>query len=225
MATLNQFISSIANEGLMKMSRFNVTFTPPNAIADGPYLRDLRKILLYCDTISLPGLSLATTEAKTFGEIREMPYQKLFETTNMTFYVDNAMIVKLLFDNWIGAVQDPVTRSFNYYDDYITDMSVEVFDVNENSRYTLNMYQCYPKAIGAIQMDYQSKDLMKVSVTMNYKYWTAVGSKSSINGDISPVPNAYFTNFNQFQTGVNQGMPPPPPPIQNVTNTIPTPQF
>jgi hypothetical protein len=220
MATLNDFIASISNEGLMKTSRFSVMFTIPNAVADGPYTSELRKILLYCDTINLPGISMATTEAKTFGEIREMPYQKLFEAAQMTFYVDNAMSVKLLFDNWFAGIQDPVTRTFSYYDDYKTDMSIEVFDTADNSRYTLNMFQCYPKSIGAVQMDYQSKDIMKLTVTMNYKYWTSTSSQGVGEGDIAAIPNQYFTNFSTFQNGINQGSLPPTPSRQSITTTV-----
>jgi hypothetical protein len=222
MATLNEFISAIAGEGLMRTSRFAVMFTLPSAIAEGQYSRDMRKILLYCDNINLPGITLETTAAKTFGEHREMPYNKLFDTINMSFYVDNSMTVKLLFDNWMGAIQDPDTRIFNYYRDYTTDITIDVFDVADKSRYQVTLYQCYPKAINPVQMDYANKDVMKMTVAMQYKYWrstsatnTNIGSldipafsntQDALNqylGDTAAVPSTYFTNFQQYQTGFN----------------------
>jgi hypothetical protein len=223
MATLNEFISAIAGEGLMRTSRFAVMFTLPNAIIEGKYSRDLRKVLLYCDNINLPGITLETTAAKTFGESREMPHNKLFDTINMGFYVDNSMSVKLLFDNWMGAIQDPVTRTFNYYYDYTTDIIVDVFDIADKSRYQVTLYQCYPKSLNPVQMDYANKDVMKMTVAMNYKYWrsTAATNTSSNNsgigdlfsnsqdslneylGDTAEIPDTYYTNFNQYQTGYN----------------------
>ena len=223
MATLNQFISTVAGEGLMRTSGFAVMFSLPIAVIEGKYTRDLRKVLLYCDNINLPGITLETTAAKTFGEHREVPYNKLFDTINMGFYVDNSMSVKLLFDNWMGAVQDPVTRTFNYYRDYVTDITVDVFDIADKSRYQVILYQCYPKAINPIQMDYANKDVMKMTVAMAYKYWRSsaaintfgaeegVGSsfsnsQTALNkylGDTVQVPDTYFTNFAQYQTGFN----------------------
>lgn len=225
MATLNEFISTVAGEGLMRTSRFAVIFTLPSAMSEGKYNRELRKVLLYCDNINLPGMTLETTAAKTFGEHREMPHNKLFDTINMGFYVDNSMSVKLLFDNWMGAIQDPVTRTFNYYKDYTTDIVVDVFDVADNSRYQVTLFQCYPKALNPIQMDYGNKDVMKMTVAMNYKYWTSTAttntygggpetidtpafsnSQDALNkylGDTAKVPNTYFTNFQQYQTGFN----------------------
>jgi len=218
MASLNEFISQVAGEGLMRTSRFAVMFSVPNAITEGQYGRDLRKVLLYCDNINLPGITLETTAAKTFGEHREMPHNKLFDTINIGFYVDNAMSVKLLFDNWMGAIQDPVTRTFNYYQNYITDMVIDVYDISDKSRYQVTLYQCYPKSLNPIQMDYANKDVMKMVVAMNYKYWRSTSttntsgvddmgqfsnSQDALNqelGDTVAIPETYFTNFNQFQT-------------------------
>jgi hypothetical protein len=223
MATLNEFIATVAGEGLMRTSRFAVMFTLPNAIVEGKYSRDLRKVLLYCDNINLPGITLETTAAKTFGESREMPHNKLFDTMNMGFYVDNSMAVKLLFDNWMGAIQDPITRTFNYYYDYTTDIVIDVFDIADKSRYQVTLYQCYPKALNPVQMDYSNKEVMKMVVSMNYKYWRSTattntsGSNSGIDdvfsnsqdslneylGDTAEIPDTYYTNFNQYQTGYN----------------------
>jgi hypothetical protein len=217
MAKLNDFISSVAGEGLMRTSRFAVRFNLPNAMPAGNYTSSLRKILLYCDNVNLPGINLETSQAKTFGEFREVPFNKLFDNINMGFYVDNAMTVKLLFDNWMGAVQNPNTRNFNYYNDYITDIAIDVFDVANNNRYTVTLYQCYPKAINPVQMDYAGREVMRMSVSMNYKYWKSSGTGNNVKtvqpngvlnqvnkflGDAIKIPQTYFTNFNQFQNSV-----------------------
>lgn len=214
MATLNQFISNIKSEGLMRTSRFAVTMQTPRSL--GNSVQDLRKILLYCDSVNLPGITLQTTEAKTFGEIREMPYNKLYDNINMSFYVDNAMNVKRMFDSWMGAIQNPSTRTFNYYKDYTTDITIEVFDVADKSRYQVVLYQCYPKALNPVTMDYAGKEVMKLNVNMNYKYWISssvyVTTKPSptTNGlfgdfftDKQQIPDAYFSDFTQYQGQVN----------------------
>jgi hypothetical protein len=222
MATLNEFISSVKSDGLMRSSRFAVSFSLPVVIGPGKYSEDLRKVLLYCDNINLPGLTIETTAAKTFGEVREMPYQKQYDNINMGFYVDNNMSVKLLFDSWMNAIQDPVSRTFNYYKDYTTDITISVYDIANKSRYAVTLFQAYPKAINPVQMDYGNKEVMKLSVSMNYKYWqsSALMQSSSTDsttnqtqgipflnsgflGDSMSIPSTYFTNFNQYQTGFN----------------------
>jgi hypothetical protein len=227
MATLNEFLGSVRGEGLMRTNRFAVYFSLPAAMNTNLGSTNLRKVLLYCDQVKVPGLTFATAEAKTYGEVREMPYQRIFENIEMSFYVDNSMSVKLLFDNWLSAVINPGSRTLNYYNDYISDINISIFDINENARYTVTAFQCYPKTVSAIQMDYAGKDTMKLTVTFVSKYWqsgqvqspvgvsqntpsslggifgqgiSAIGS--ILGGSPQPIPNTYFTNFNSYQTGI-----------------------
>jgi hypothetical protein len=214
MSKLNEFIGSVASEGLMGSSRFTVDIGIPNIITSKNfYIGDLRKIQLYCDNITLPGLSLSTTQARTFGEIREMPYERLFDNVNMNFYVDNAMHTKLFFDTWIQSIQDPFTRKFAYYKGptgYTTDITIKVYDIADKQRYTVTLYECYPKSIGAINMDYSSKEVMKLQVSINYKYWlsgtndgnNAVDS-NNIPTESATIPNDYFTDFPNYQATIN----------------------
>jgi hypothetical protein len=217
MANLKEFIAAVKGEGLMRNNRFSVFFSIPSGVEQS---FDLRKVMLYCDSITLPSLTVETAQAKTFGEFREMPYNKLFDNITMSFYVDNSMQVKLLFDQWMNSIQDPITRTFNYYKTYTTDLNIDVFDVAEKQRYQLVLYEAYPKSISAVQMDYSNKDVMKLQVSMNYKYWlssatssaetqSATGSSilnnlfsnNGLLGSALKVPTQYFTNFNNYQTG------------------------
>lgn len=219
MATLNDFIATIKTEGLMRTSRFAVSFNLPAAISRYSVHDDnLQKILLYCDNITLPAVTVETTAAKTFGEYREMPYNRLFDNIPMGFYVDNSMDVKMFFDDWVNTIQNPYTRTFGYYRSYITDMTIDVLDIQNNNRYQVKLFQCYPKSINSVQMDYANRDVMKLSVNMNYKYWLSTARQtnnpaevalrpdlaiSNFIGDSTEVPDIYFTNFNQYQVQYN----------------------
>lgn len=216
MARLNDFIANIKTEGLMRNNRYEVIFNVPKSVK---FYGDLRKVLLYCDNVTLPGVSISTAMARTYGEYREMPYEKLFQTINMGFYVDAKMEVKRLFDQWQAGIQDPVTRNMYYYDDYTTQVEIAVLDVNNNSRYFVTLYDVYVKDISPIQMDYANKDVMKLNVTLNYKYWTSAQGgpaalyedsisienklRSDLLGRYQKVPEQYTNNFEEYQKGVN----------------------
>lgn len=210
MSSLNEFISQIKTEGLMTTNRFSVNFTLPTVIGLFP---GLQKILLHCETATLPGINISTTQAKTFGEFREMPYERTFEPVQMVFYVDNSMSVKMLFDTWAGnSIQNMTTRKFNYYKDYTTDMFIDVFDKADKQRFRVTLFECFPKNVASIQMDNNAKgEPMRIIVSMNYKYWdsSVMDSDQSENKDMleyttpKEVPDTYYTNFNQYQTGYN----------------------
>lgn len=219
MAKLNEFISQVKNVGLSRSNRYSVIMTPPPAAKVAEF-GDLRQLLLFCDQVQLPGINLSTTQNRTFGEFREVPYEKLYGDVNMSFYIDTSLYVKSYFDNWMGAIQDPVTRKFEYYRNYITDINIDVEDLNDEVRYSVTLFECYPKTISAIQMDYSNKDVMKLSVTMQYKYWIQ-SEKVSISDSLDigeelvqdfQVPEAYYNDFKKFQLG-----------MQEVSNTIKNP--
>ena len=216
MAQLNDFIANIKNEGLMRNNRYEVIFNVPKSVG---FYGDLRKVLLYCDNVTLPGISISTAMARTYGEIREMPYEKLFQTINMSFFVDMRMEVKRLFDEWQAGIQDPVTRNMYYYDDYTTQVEIAVLDLNNNARYFVTLYDVYVKDIAPIQMDYSNKDIMKLNVTLNYKYWTSAQGgpaalyednisiadklRSNLIGRYEKIPDEYLNNFQEYQSNVN----------------------
>jgi hypothetical protein len=206
---LKDFISEIKKGSLARSNRFAIGFTPPKT-AQKPYLAGsdpatLRKVILFCDQVQLPGVNFSTVQNRVFGEFRETPYEKLYDNINMSFYVDNDMKVKSLFDNWMNSIQDVTTRTFNYYDNYTTDMTIEVQDINDKTRYEVKLFECYPKNIGAIQMDYASKDVMKLSITMQYKYWTASPKVALPDGQVvsGNLIDKFTKDFSGFQQSLN----------------------
>ena len=168
----------------MTTNRFMVQFVlPPKLRSASTYAGNVETVLMQCDAINLPGMTISTQPSRTYGEVREIPYERLFDNINLSFYIDNTMNAKSLFDTWINSIQDPATRQFNYYQEYITDLTITVLDKADQGKYVIKLFECYPKAVSPIQMDYSSKDIMKLQVSMNYKYWTSsTATTSDING-------------------------------------------
>ena len=199
---LNDFIAQVKTGSIARNNRYTVMFGPPKELAAEQRL--LESVLLFCDQVQLPGVNFSTVQNRTFGEFREVPYEKLFDNISMSFYVDQSMQVKTLFDNWINTIQDQSTRTFGYYNDYITNMEIEVQDTQDKTRYQVTLWECYPKTIGSIQLDYANKDIMKLQVTMQYKYWTA--SSVSVLASGEEIPEVYFDQYNQNYTGFQRDL-------------------
>lgn len=182
MAKLNDFISQVKHNGMARTNRYVVYFNLP---WETDYA--LRDVLLFCDQVQLPGTNFNTADMRTYGETRKAPYERLYEDINMSFYVDKEMKNKLLFDRWFNQIQNPWTRTFNYYDNYRTDIVIEVQDLKDQSRYGIKLFEAYPKSMGAVQLDYAGKDIMKISVNFAYKYYH-IGSKNILEPvEIAPV--------------------------------------
>ena len=193
MSTLNEFIATVKTQGLARTNRFSVNIASP--IID----EDMRMIHILCDSVSMPGISLNTTEQKVFGEVRELPIQPVYEPITFTFYVDTNLGVKNMFEKWINTIRDPQTRAFNYYSNYVvnTEINVHRIDSDEDIAHKVTLYESYPKTLSAVQLDYGSKDVMKYSVTMNYKWYETESSKPR---------EATLDTYNQDPQKVNTGV-------------------
>jgi hypothetical protein len=227
MSKLNEFIANV-KMGMAKTSFFSVLLTLPKALSNyEPSRSNMNKILLFCDQAQIPGVSFSTNQVRSYGEFREMAYEKLYEPIQLSFYVDVDMSVKKLFDAWVSIVQNPKTRDFYYPDDYSTDkFDIIVQDSMDSPKYTISLFKAYPKTIAPIQLDYSSKDIMKMQVTMVYQYYevsqsynpSSVNSSSMIgideqsmlsndmsiaNMDAFSIPDGYFNNFDEFQGEFN----------------------
>lgn len=227
--SLNDFISEIKRGGLARQNRFTVD-------VGGTNTTNGRIVQLFCEQAVLPSLSISSVGVKSYGESREVVYDRNFESITLTFLVDKNMEVKTYFDKWINTVIDPDTRNPGYYKDYIRNMSIAIQDTKDNDTYIVKLYEAYPKTISAVTLDYNSKDVMRIQVTFNYKYHineqqsTSRGEpdiKSSLGfnlpdpykisrqlGDYlkGSVTNAlstsdlYFANFNEYQQQLNDSI-------------------
>jgi hypothetical protein len=169
---ISKFVSQLGPSGLAKANRYSVVLDAPPTVRTS-FKLDLPKILLFCDSVNLPGLNVNTTPIRTFGEVREIPYEFNYDAITMTFYVDGAMEVKAFFDAWIKSIQQGKRRTFNYYDQYICpQMQIKVEDLANKERYIVELYEVFPKTVSPIQMGYDQKDVMKLQVTFMFKWWS-----------------------------------------------------
>lgn len=203
MSQLNEFIAQVKTGGMAKQSHFAINITPP-ALITGYTNDQLKKIMLFCESTSFPGMTIATTPVRTYGELTEAPYDILYENVTFNFYVDRNMMIKKFFDDWILNIYDPLTRHSRYYKEYIAP-TIEMFqyDQAQNQTYKVVLYEVYPKSITAMTLDNNSKDIHKLSVNMNYKYWRS-GEMASTLGGVAESPFDYvFSQYASQNTQAN----------------------
>ena len=174
MKKIQEFTSHIKTVGLMRSARYTVIIPSCKSLRSLYSPNSLNTIALLCDRLQIPGLNYSTAANMTYGETREIPYTRLYDNISMSFYVDNDMTTKRYFDDWLFSIQDPSKRVFNYYSNYITNIIIKIEDLNNNTAYGIKLIEAYPKTISAIDLDYSSKEVMKINVNMAYKYWTPI---------------------------------------------------
>jgi hypothetical protein len=174
MTSISNFIARVKNDNFARENRFEVVITPPRNMSTTT--EENQKLLFYCQSAALPGINLMTQEVYTFGEAREVIYNRNYDPVTLEFLVDDQMNVKWFFDRWMENIIDPRSRVMSYYNDYIATVEIAQVDHSndEKVKYKVMLHECFPKTIDAIQYSSESKNLVKLRVTMAYKFWTVV---------------------------------------------------
>ena len=182
---LNDFITQVRTKGLATSNMYTVEMAIPNVVSQnygGFY--DLKALNLLCDSAQLPDQNISTAQLRTYGEVREMPYENLYGNVNMTFLVDSDYKTKHFFDTWIQNISDPDTRHMNYYKDYVVPViRITMLNRAASEVYRVALYECYPKQLTVVTIDNNAKEVVKVSVSMNYKYWRSAMRSDAISHD------------------------------------------
>jgi len=169
--TLGNFISQIKNVGLSKSSRYEVTFASPKSLANNKFFANskLSDYVLLCDRAELPGTSFSTVDVTPYGESREIATNRIYDPLDLTFYADIGLNIKKFFDYWINSIINPISNNHSYYDDYVTDITIIVFDIQGNPRYKVELLEVFPKNIGSISLSYDDPNIMRIPVTIIYR--------------------------------------------------------
>lgn len=186
--SLQSFISRVKSIGMPMASHFSIVIGPPSAGGGaGPTASE--SVMMLCNTANLPGYSHMTTELRRYGEIIEMPYGIAYPDLNLTFYVDNTLETKNFFDFWSQSIFDKQTRAIGYYNTFVRPIDLFLHNKLGDVIYHAKLYECYPKNIGDFEVGNDIEGILRLTVTMKYK-WLEI-KYANLKGNSSSVPPEY----------------------------------
>jgi hypothetical protein len=73
---IQNFVAQVKTGGIARTNRYAVNI----AKIPGWSNTSAQNILLFCDQAQLPGANYSTVQNRIFGEFREVPYEKLYDS-------------------------------------------------------------------------------------------------------------------------------------------------
>lgn len=133
--SINELAKEIERgKGLSKASHYFVLIQPPKAmqgyfeksIADAASLLDTAQEIIglsaKCQSTSLPGKKIATTNFVMYGTYQQLPYGINYSPWSAEFICTNSMEERNFFDKWMKSITDPFSNNFEYYENYVTNI-------------------------------------------------------------------------------------------------------
>lgn len=191
--------------GLARTNRFNVIFTPPSQalintdlasiitnLVNGGFnknqlLNDPRTLSLICESASIPGATIGTSEhTLTGGYPQKRAITKTFDSVDFSFLVTNDFYIRRMFDDWFDMIiEDDYTIAYN--EDYTCDITITQLDQNDKPIYGVQLINAFPTKLGAMQLTSAAGGESKMTVSIEYDRYIP---ESGIGSTLSAVRNA-----------------------------------
>jgi len=176
------FLAELNKDGYALPSRYEVLITPPTGHPDKSS-SSARVVSMRVETIDMPGRALNTSpDSNMYGIAPEIVDGITFGgTIALTIQTSADLKERIFFQSWQELAWDRSTWNVGYYKDYAANASIDIYilDINNNRRYGVKLLECFPKEVGAVALSYnQATEIIKTSVTMQYKYWETLDSKN-----------------------------------------------
>lgn len=159
----------------LRPNHFEVELTLPAFLGDGT--RKGRLLRLRTEEVSIPGSQFAAVDNhKPYGNglIISIPHTKLTQDVQCTHNIDGDGDVLQLFYDWTNNIvnMDGTDNSFSasYYDEYIGQMVVKVYDVRGQLAKRYRMFDVYPVNVDVLNLSWAAaSEVSKINVSYRVK--------------------------------------------------------
>ena len=184
--SLEQAIAFLHSEnGHAPANRFEVMIFPPPKLSGAPTTNpsfgserrvDSRMLSYRCESVSMPGRSLNQEEdTNIYGPSRQIVKGVTYAgDASLTFIASGGLDERVFFEEWQNQAFDESSWNVGYYNDYTSHIEIWLLDKKDRRRYGMKLVEAYPKEIAPIDLGQSTNELIKLSVTFSYRYWTTL---------------------------------------------------
>ena len=145
----------------------------------GDFIQDPRDIFLLCQSCTIPGKRIMTTEATHNHHNTKKPYSASTDEVTMTFLMTNDYYMKKYFDMWQEMIVDTSHEHYKtfYKREYCSDVTIQQLSASNDvvPGYTVKLENAYPIQVGALELGNGSDGLMELSITWEYDNFRSIG--------------------------------------------------
>lgn len=133
-----------------------------------------RDLAFMVKSASLPAASVGEIIVPYRGRQIKLPGDRVFEDWEITVMSDSDMVLRNQFETWHNEMQSHEGNTVQFDANLFANWHIQALDRQHlaipNAKYT--MFQCWPKAIGAMEMAFDTNDsIVEFTVTLSYQYW------------------------------------------------------
>jgi hypothetical protein len=149
--------------------------------ASNSFVQNPRDLSILCDSVTMPGRQISTTDLTNNMLSIKMPYNYINDDVTMSFHITNDHYMKKFFENWTGRIFDKKKMTMKYRSSYATDIIIQQLDQRDVPVYTCVLKNAYPVTVSSYDLSNESQNgISKINVTFTYEDWAEEGYVESI---------------------------------------------
>ena len=206
--------------GYALASDFKVRIVPPESMIQLGLHTNLE---FRIDGIDMPARSVTEINYPLYGAPQKIGATLNYVPITLTVIMSSDFRERDFFLAWQDLIGGPHRRAeenssiddvqsqFNlgFYKDYISDAGVTIEQLDRTTQevlYSVTLRECYPSLVGASTMSWQTPEVVKLSVTMSYRYFTDKHDQTSRTN--IKREDSLFTRLNKSGAGglINMGV-------------------
>ncbi|CAL9982295.1 tail tube protein [Vibrio phage K469] len=196
MNDLTNFISHIRNKGVSRSNRFRVTIPLPKKVDElanpvddssdimkwvktgikvatvltGGTIEATRGLQVMCSNVQLPGVNIDTADVNDTGHGFKIATGTSKTEIDFGFLLSGDMQEKNTIDIWKEVMINSKTKKVGYYDDYTTDIQIDVLDVQDRVTYSVILTDAYPILFNPVELNKEEADgMLHYQLAFTYK--------------------------------------------------------
>ena len=172
---IDDFMSKLDNRGsYAKSNRFTVEITKPQTLITSVQPSVIEFLI---KSVSFPARTFGTTTYRSGGKFGlDVPYEMTEEPIAITFLGTNDWSARDFWNDWIMHIQNTNSYNMQYYKQYIGTVKISVYDEGSDSAdsptHQVTLHECWPKGISAVELGWESSELIDFEVDIAYSWWT-----------------------------------------------------
>jgi len=158
------------------------------------------RMSLSCDSINVPGRSIASIVDGAIGVGAEQPYTRLYEgDLTVVMIIGREAYERKIFEDWMDQISHPRSGRLSYYKDYTCDAELTLYDKQDIPRYKVIFEEVYPKMVSPIQLSNETPDVIRQQLDFAYRLYRPVDLNAT-SATSDGVPDEFSTELAGLHT-------------------------
>lgn len=144
-----------------------------------------RGLELMAESTDIPGKVITTSDLKYNGDFYRQGFASVYSEQPFVFRVSREMYEKNVIDEWMNLIIDPNTHVVSYYDDYVTDITINQLDEQDRIVYSIILKDAFPIMCSPLSVSNEDvNQVHKLSTAFAFRKWIREGeNEGHVDGD------------------------------------------